>query len=164
MAEVAGLRAGPDRALGRAVTRGGRPPYRPKPGARPGCCPSQPASRLDRPGSRLGARAVTPAADGDQNDGESEREKGAGEGQEGKELTLDARGVARHEAEVGITGIRSWRPAAEVDDDEDAHVDVGPPSSIPPVGREQRMRRCLQWPSIWAARLQAVVERGGERR
>ena len=38
-------------------------------------------------------------------------------------------------------GICSGMPAAEVDDVEDAHVDVGPPGSIPPVGRKQRTRR-----------------------
>ena len=125
--------------------------------------PEQTGLVAGQAGARPGARAVTPAAEGDQIDGESERER-ARERAKRERSSPRARGVARHGAGVGIAGIRSWRPAAEVDDDEDAHVDIGPPSSILPVGWEQRMRRCLQWPSIWAARLQAVVERGGEQR
>ena len=64
--EEAGLRAGPDRGTGRGVARNGRPCGWPRLGARPDHSPKQPASWPVRPGARPGARAVTPAADGDQ--------------------------------------------------------------------------------------------------
>ena len=54
--EQAGLRAGPNRVVGRATTRDCRPSGRPRPGVRPGHCPSQPAPRPAQAGSTAGAR------------------------------------------------------------------------------------------------------------
>ena len=106
----AGPQVGPGRFAGRHCARRGRPQSRPSPGARPGHCPNRPASWPAQAGVRAGpkteaagllagsgrrpGRGVEHGDAGGKNrrrrrlnDGESEREKGVGEGQDREGLT-----------------------------------------------------------------------------
>ena len=104
------------------------------------------------------------AGDGGQRRG---REEVREEEQVREKLTLDACRAQSGEGESRTpetAGICPGRPAAEVDEVDDARVDVGPPGSIPPVGKERRSRRRCWWRPFVPGRFQAAANRRRRRR
>ena len=74
-----------------------------------------------------------------------------------RELTRGTMGWSEEAGEDGIDGNRARRATAVVGEVEDEGDGSGDPGSIPPVGRERRMRRSALWSSIYSGRLQSTV-------
>ena len=83
-------------------------------------------------------------------DGERESERKREKAKKNGELTLVACGCSTAAGVDGVDGNRDRRATAVVGEVEDEGDGSGDPGSIPPVGRERRMRRCFLSASIYS--------------